>query len=496
MQNTQLRAGLTVPRRWLVVFCIVTLTLAGSVSQLSASDQQIKDRPISTLRDLNQAFIDIAAHVKPAVVTVSTEKVFRQPVNPYGGPFANEPFFNFFFGPGQGQQRQPQEREYRQQGLGSGIIVSEDGYILTNNHVVDDADSIFVRTYNGNKYTAKVIGTDKQTDVAVLKIDATGLDYLEFGNSDSLQTGEIVLAIGSPMSENLAYTVTQGIVSATGRSNVGLADYEDFIQTDAAINPGNSGGPLVNLDGDLVGINAAIVSRSGGFQGIGFAVPSAMAKSVMTSLISGGKVVRGWLGVYIQEISDEIAKAFHLENEQGALISEVVPDSPAGKAGVEAGDIVKTLNGKPIRNGAELRTTVASLSPGSKVTLEILREGKKQDIDITLGELPEENAALPGGGSLEHLMGFTTQTIDDHLADQFHLKQWPEGVIVTDIDAKSAAYEAGLRSGDVIVSVNRYRVKDEDQYREVLSKVSAGDTVLLQIARSGRGLYLAFRAGA
>ena len=266
------------------------------------------DRPINTLRDFNHAFIDIAKAVNPTVVTVFTEKVFRVRQT-FGFPFFNTPFEQFFDFP----RQEPREREYRQQGLGSGVIVSEDGYILTNNHVIADADTIQVRMLDNRILPAKVIGTDPKSDIAVLKVESEkALPAIPFGNSDSLEVGEWVLAIGSPLSADLAHSVTSGIVSAKGRSNVGLAEYEDFVQVDAAINPGNSGGALINLDGKLVGINTAIVSRSGGFQGIGFAVPVNMARRVMESIIEHGTVIRGWLGVYIQDVNEATARWFRM----------------------------------------------------------------------------------------------------------------------------------------------------------------------------------------
>jgi serine protease Do len=347
-----------------VSILLVLLIASGVMSQEvpAESGTRADERPIRTLRDLNQAFVDIVSKVKPAVVTVSTERIiYVRPMSPFSG----DPFFRFFFGP---QGRQAPEQEYRQRGLGSGVIVSADGHILTNNHVIENADSIFVRTYDGERFTAQVVGTDPQTDIAVIKIDDSNLHFINIGNSDALQVGEIVLAVGSPMSENLAYTVTQGIVSAKGRADVGLATYEDFIQTDAAINPGNSGGPLVNLDGELVGINAAIVSQTGGFQGIGFAVPSNMAVRVMNSLITEGRVSRAWLGINIQDVNEQIAGAMGLDEPVGALIGDVVSGSPADKAGLQPGDIVLDFSGRRIENAHELRSLIGSSPPGKSLT--------------------------------------------------------------------------------------------------------------------------------
>jgi len=477
----------------LVAAFSVVLNFGNAVGDIDGgAGSDILDRPINTLRDFNNAFVDISAKVKPAVVTVSTERILHQRfMNPFGFPFTNDPFLERFFGP-QHRQDQPQEREFRQQGLGSGVIVSADGLIITNNHVIAEADSIFVQTYDGDRHTATVVGTDQRTDIAVLRIDTDGLDYLKFGNSDELQVGEMVLAIGSPMSQNLAYTVTQGIVSAKGRSNVGLAEYEDFIQTDAAINPGNSGGPLVNLEGELIGINTAIVTRSGGYQGIGFAVPSHMAESVMRSLVDEGRVVRGWLGVYIQDVSEEIAEAFDLEDNKGALVSEVVPDSPAEDAGLQAGDVIMEVEGRTIENATELRNTIASAGPDSKVKLKMLRDGKTEFKSLTLGEIPEEGIQAEAGTDLEELLGFSVGDLNRQLAERYELDRWTDGVVVTDIDPQGKAARAGLRQGDLITGVNKFRVSNKDNFESKLGNTSPGDNVLLKVVRGGRNLFVAF----
>lgn len=460
------------------------------------AEQSTLDRPILSLRDLNQAYIDIAATVKPAVVTVSTARILNYRQSPFGGsPFAGDPFFDFFFGPRNRRQPQQQpEREYRQQGLGSGVLVSADGRILTNNHVIDNADSIYVRTFDGNRYAASVIGVDPHTDIAVLQIEAEAdLPYVKIGNSDALQVGEMVMAIGSPMSENLAYTVTQGIVSAKGRSNVGLADYEDFIQTDAAINPGNSGGPLVNLNGELVGINTAIASRSGGFQGIGFAVPSNMAQRVMNSLITEGKVVRGWLGVTIQDVDDAIANALGLAEPGGALVGDVLEDSPAAKGGLEAGDIILSIDGRPITISSQLRSQVASTPPGQSVDLTVLRGERTLDLTVTLGELPDDLAQVMPGGEIEESLQFSVSNLTSDLAQRYNISGRIQGVVVTTIETTSAAYDAGLREGDVVLSVNRQRVQNEQQFRERVNAVDSGQTILLRVARQNSAFFIAFR---
>ncbi len=449
------------------------------------------DRPLNTLRDLNQAFIDIVAEVKPSVVTVSTERVMSvRPTNPF-----SDDFFDFFFGPRRQQpQDEPREREYEQRarGLGSGIIVDVDGYVLTNNHVVAKADTIFVQTHDGRRYTATVVSTDPKTDIAVLQIDADNLKPIAIGDSDELQVGEIVLAVGSPLSENLAYTVTQGIVSAKGRSNVGLADYEDFIQTDAAINPGNSGGPLVNLDGELVGINTAIATRTGGYQGVGFAVPSNMAVYIMNSLIEHGKVSRGWLGVLIQDITPELAEAFDLDRTDGVLIGDVVEDSPAEKAGFEQGDVIISLEGEEMVSASQLRNTVASTPPGTRVRFTVLRDGSEQILTVKLGELEGEETLADAEGNLEEKLGFSVGSFTRELADRYNHDRDEQGVIVTSLSPASAAARAGLREGDLIQSVNRQTVQDIQDFRSIIDPLNEGDRVLLLISRAGNNLFLTF----
>jgi len=458
-------------------------THAGESQSQTISAEQ---RPITNLRDLNQALIDIVAEVKPAVVTVSTERVLSVNVS----PFASNPFFDFFFGPQNGQQ--PEEREYHQEGLGSGVIVSSDGYILTNNHVIDEADSIYVRLYDDRRLLAKVIGADPKTDVAVLRIKADNLPFINIGNSDSIQVGEIVLAIGSPMSENLAYTVTQGIISAKGRSNVGLTYYEDFIQTDAAINPGNSGGPLIDLDGRLIGINTAIISRSGGNMGLGFSVPSNLALHVMNSLIKEGRVVRGWLGVNIQNINDQIGRALGLNEIYGALVGDVLHDSPAEKAGLKSGDVILDINGEKVQNASQLSNRISSMAPGTTITLTVMRDSQKIDITAKLAEMPSEIAGSSGSKINTQQLGFSVKTFDKGLADKYGIEQWMKGVVVTSIDTGSRAYQAGLREGDLILQVDRQDVQTSQKFATLVKDKKKGDTILLKINRQGSGFFIAF----
>ncbi|MFQ5706588.1 MAG: DegQ family serine endoprotease [bacterium] len=447
----------------------------------------------NVIRDLNNAFIDIAAKANKSVVTIFTDKVIKASQQTQN-PFANDPFREFFgddffgrfFSP-----RLPQgDRHLR--GMGSGVIVSADGYILTNNHVVQDADKVQVMLFGGKKIDAKVIGADAKTDIAVIKVDGDHLTPMELGDSDQLHTGEWVMAIGSPLSENLAHTVTAGIVSAKGRSNVGLADYEDFIQTDAAINPGNSGGALLNLDGKLVGINAAIATQSGGFQGIGFAVPINMARMVMDALIKHGKVVRGWLGVYIQNVDESMAHAMGLTANKGALISDVVKDGPAAKAGVKVGDVILKLDGKPVKNSTQLRNHIARLAPGTEVSLTVNRDGKEKTIAVTLGELPEKTPAPEVRKTMVDKLGFSVQALDNQLANQFGLDPNDRGVVITQINRGSQAFAAGLRQGDLIKEVNRRRVATVREFSDIVSKVKSGDTILIYAKRQSNRFFVAF----
>jgi serine protease Do len=462
---------------------IVESNRSGSTQVIAAEPQT---RTIGSLRDLNNAFIDIAKTVTPSVVTVSTERTLTlRGVS--GFPFTMDPFGDFFGNQG---GRSPQ-REYKQSGLGSGVIVSSEGYIMTNNHVVADADSIRVRLFDGRKLPARVIGRDERTDIAVIKVDANNLNAVKRGNSDDLQVGEMVMAIGSPLSENLAHTVTQGIVSAKGRQNVGLATYEDFIQTDAAINPGNSGGALVNLDGELVGVNSAIASQSGGFQGIGFAIPSNMAFNIMDMLVSKGKVTRGWLGILPQDIDEKMGAALKLKENQGVLIGDVTADSPAEKAGIQSGDVITAIDNEPMANASKLRTQIAQAMPGTKIKVTVLRDGKSQDIDVQLGELPADLASSNGADKQE-LLGFTVTALTRELANQYGVDPRTQGVVISAVDRNSSAGQAGLQEGDVVRSFNRLRTPTVADFNRATSNLKKGDSILMQIERSGSRFFVPF----
>jgi serine protease Do len=428
---------------------------------------------------------DVAERVVPSVVSISTTRMVRmQPAHP---------FFREFGQPGRGRGM-PEEHE--QQGLGSGVVVTRDGVVLTNNHVIEQAEDIQVTLWDGRKLDAEVVGTDPQSDLAVVRIKGKvpeDLQPLEFGDSSALRLGDVVLAVGNPF--GVGQTVTMGIVSAKGRSSVGIVDYEDFIQTDAAINPGNSGGALVNLRGELVGIPTAILSRSGGYQGIGFAIPASMARPIMTSLLSDGKVARGWLGVAIQSVDSDLAAAMKLEGAQGVLISDVTPDSPAARAGLKRGDVIVALDGKPMTESSQLRNTVASKNPGSKVALDVMRNGKTQRFDVGLGTLPNNQVGKTErelGKSDGLLSGVSVANLTPELRARFNVPdEVASGVLVTQVSRGSRAQRVGLRAGDVILEFDRKPV-DSVAALDELNRKAEGAALLL-VSRQGNVVFLPLR---
>jgi serine protease Do len=455
----------------------------------------VEEAPVKRDGRFTTSFAPMIKKTSPAVVNVFTTTAARQNTSQNFSPF-DDPFFRRFFGdnlPGGEQQRR--FRTPRQNGLGSGVIVSEDGYILTNNHVVENADEIKVALNDEREFTAKVVGRDDKSDVAVLKVDAKDLPYLHLANSDTLEVGDVVLAIGNPF--GVGQTVTMGIVSATGRGNIGL-DYEDFIQTDAAINPGNSGGPLIDAEGRLVGINTAIISRSGGNQGIGFAIPVNLARSVMESLVKDGRVVRGFMGVNIQDVTPTLAKEFDLKDNDGALVADVTPGGPAEKAGLKAGDIITKFNGKPVRDSRHLKLHVAQISPNTKVPVEVLRDGSTKALTVQLKEFPRNELAAnsrrgsnDGGSEAEEtLKGVAVGNVDGRARQQLNIPGNLKGAIVTDIDESSAAFEAGLRQGDVILEINRKPVASADDAVELSAKNDKKGSVLLRVWSRGGTRYV------
>jgi serine protease Do len=442
-------------------------------------------------------FVPVVKAVTPAVVNISTTRVVKS-----GGgdtsQFMDDPFFRQFFGEEFFRRFQiPKER--RENSLGSGVIVSPDGYIVTNNHVIAKADEIKVLLNDKREFVGKVVGTDPKTDVAVVKIDAKDLPNVPWGDSDKLEVGEYVLAIGNPFALNS--TVTMGIVSAVGRANVGIADYEDFIQTDAAINPGNSGGALVNAKGELVGINTAIFSRSGGYMGIGFAVPANMVHRVMDSLVKTGKVTRGWLGVSIQEVTPDLAKQFGLGDAKGALVSEVLGNSPAASVGLKSGDVIVGFDSKPVENPTVLRNVVAETAVGKTVKVDVLRDKKRRSFNIKIVEQPKEIAQsgteeeAPGAetGGETALSGLEARNLSPDIARQLGLPATLAGVVITGVSPDSAAADAGVQPGDVILEVNRQVVRSVTDLKRINGKLSKNESVLLLINRRGGKLFLAIK---
>jgi len=426
------------------------------------------------------SFAQVAEAVGPAVVNINTFMRGgggRTPVEEFFG----DEFFRRFFG--------DPERPQQQRSLGSGVIVDPSGIALTNAHVVERATEIEVVTAEGKKHRAKVVGLDRRTDLAVLRLQGGGpYPSAVLGDSDKVRVGDWVLAIGSPF--GLQQTVTAGIISAKGRS-IGQGPFDDFLQTDAAINPGNSGGPLVNMSGEIVGINSAILSRSGGNVGIGFSIPSNMAKRIYTELVARGKITRGWLGVSIQPLTPELAKSFGLKEPKGVLIADVVKDSPADKAGLVAGDVLMEFDGKKVDAPQDLQKIVAVTAPGKGVPVKLWREKGEKTLEIKIGETPEETAQLEPSGKSKSLLGLETRPITPEIARQLNLRT-TEGVLVARVEEEGPAAEAGLQRGDVIREVNRQRIKSVQDYEHATQGLKAGDRVTVLLQRGPQSLYVAF----
>ena len=445
--------------RWVAIAAVVVALIGGGVlatglrnwtgndpvmgAQNLAINMARSSSPVS-LGTFSNGFASILKPALPAVVNIHSSKVVKSSQQQM--PFFNDPMFKQFFGDQFGQGEQP--RNEREQSLGSGVIVTSDGTILTNNHVVEGATEVKVDLSDKREFTAKVIGTDAKTDIAVLKIDATNLPTLAIGDSSRLQVGDMVFAIGDPFA--IGETATMGIVSATGRGGLGIENYEDFIQTDAAINPGNSGGAMIDLHGDLIGINTAILAGgSGGNQGVGFAIPINLAKSVMDQIVGHGKVVRGYLGLYPQDLDAGLAKQFGLNQAGGALVGEISPDTPAAHAGLKRGDVILELNGTPVVSANDLRLRISQMTPGTNVKLGVSRDGKMQDFTVALGELPpdkvaEEEKDEGGSGGLE---GVNVQNLTPDIAQQLQLAPGLHGVVVTQVDPASPAVPFAIATG-------------------------------------------------
>jgi serine protease Do len=444
----------------------------------------IDDHPLARDARAGVSYANVVKRVMPSVVKVEVTTAAKETSVDMPG-MLNDPFFRQFFGNpfGGGQRRIVTPPEH---GLGSGVIVSKDGYILTNCHVVNDADKVKVALQDGREFTAKVIGKDTDSDVAVVKIDAHDLPAITLADSSKIEVGDVVLAVGNPF--GLGQTVTMGIISATGRAAMNLK-YQDFIQTDAAINPGNSGGALVDTDGRLIGVNTAIFSRSGGNEGIGLAIPTDLARQVMVSLVKDGKVTRGYIGVSIQPLTDVLAKQFSLKSDQGALIDEVKPGGPAAKAGLKNGDVILEFDGKPIADARHLSLAVASVTPGEKVPMRIWRDGATKTVEVAVAELPGEaqqarNDSSPSDAS-DTLQGVAVSDLNAQVRQQFSIPSKIQGALVTQVDASSAAADAGLKEGDVILEINRQPVKSADDAVRLTSNAKDKITLLRVWSQDG-----------
>ena len=475
-------------RRWLIVTGIVLgLGLAGGLSFTSTSGVQHASLTVPAVSASEAVmvpvnFTELAEKAKPGVVNIRTVKttngggpVFRHFFgrNPHGG---QDPFQDFF---GLGPQR-----EFKQRSLGSGFLLDNEGYIVTNNHVVEDADQIKVRLSDEAEYDATIIGRDPKTDLALIKIDAPSKDLkpLKLGDSDTIPVGSWVVAIGSPF--GLEQTVTAGIVSAKGRI-IGSGPYDDFIQTDASINPGNSGGPLLNLKGEVVGINTAIVASG---QGIGFAIPINMAGGIINQLKDSGEVSRGWLGVGIQDLTPELAEYYAIKEKEGVLVTQTYEGDPADKAGIKEGDVIVAVDGKRIASSRELSRTVAEAGVGNKMSLTVLRDGREKEIDVKLAKRPDTEPTVARGEARSDDLGLKVREIDPEIAERLGLDENTKGVVVTGVNPDSKAAEADIRQGDVVIEINRKPVTSLEDYKDQLRKIDTGDTVQMLLRRGGGGL--------
>jgi Do/DeqQ family serine protease len=467
---------------------------ASSAPQPKLNPVPLSESAVAPALQLEKAFAAVAAHVKPAVVSVYSEKTVKYEPQDFPFPFGDEFFRRFFGQQFSNPQAQPKEYKVPQRGMGSGMIIDKQGHILTNYHVVGDVDKLNVRLADQRRFDAEIVGSDPRTDVAVIKIKGKVPDDLptvDLGDSDALKVGDLVIAVGAPF--GLLQTVTQGIISATGRQDVGIADYEDFLQTDAAINPGNSGGPLVNMRGQVVGINSAIATNIGQFAGVGFSIPINMVQTMLPTLIKGGKITRGMLGVVIQDVNEDLAKQFHLSESKGALVSQVQPNSPASKTGIKVGDVIVGYNGKKVEDTRELRNWVAGTAPGTSANIEIIRDGKHETVTATIGTLSAETAeagAAPSeGGDQLSALGLTVKTLTPDLARRFGLEN-QKGVLISGVQGGSIASEGGLQAGDVIAEADRKPVTNVQELQSVLAQAKNKDRVLFLIKRKGGSLFV------
>lgn len=469
---------LKINRSFILATILILFLSLSWIQTINAEPQQ--DKPYLSLEVLSDSIADIAEKVGPAVVNIDTIRMVKTDF-----PFFDDPIFRRFF------RREFEEfrRTIPQKGTGSGFIINQEGYILTNEHVVHKADKIKVTLSDGREFTGKVIGSDMSSDMAIVKIQADHLPTVTLGNSDELRVGEIVIAIGNPY--GLQQTVTMGVVSAKGRSiTVGIEGYvyRNFIQTDTAINPGNSGGPLLNIKGEVVGINTAIIPFA---QGIGFAIPINIAKRNIDDLINLGKVRRSWLGVYIQEVTPEIAEQFNLPEAKGVLVGDVIEDSPAEEAGIKIGDIIAKVNDEEVNSPEELQDKIRDIDIGKKVNIEIMRDGKVINFIVKIGEMPtvEEEEEFPKEKVFPVQAGIKVKVVTPEIAKEVGLP-WVKGLLITEVIPGSSADDMGLQPGDVILEANRIEMSSVDEWEEIINKLEPGDTLLLLIFRHGRTYYV------
>ena len=474
----------------LIVFSFTACSGQGRTLSLAPSQPSEPAASTPAPVGLQNSYADLVSRVSPAVVTIrSTER--SRPAQQF--PFMDDPRFREFFG-----DRMPQQTPRQVQGVGSGVIVNANGYILTNHHVVDGASDIKVEMTDNRTFSAKLVGSDPPSDLAVLKIEATNLPTVNVGDSDKVRVGDVVLALGNPL--GIGQTVTSGIVSAKGRAT-GLSDgsFEDFIQTDASINRGNSGGALVNTSGELIGINSQILSPSGGNIGIGFAIPSNMAKAVMDQLLANGKVRRGMLGVTIQSVTADLAASMNLPAARGAIVTNVTPGGPADKAGIKRGDVITAINNQPVIDNNSLRNTVASLGPGANATVTLQRNGRDQNLSVALAELPDrpresEESSSNNGGTGNERYGLSLQVFTAENAERYGLDPQDQGLLVTRVDPAGSAASAGIRQGDLIQEVNRRPVRNVPDFNTAIQQ-SGSRPALLLVKRRNNVTFLTLRPG-
>jgi len=458
-------------RRKVFLLSLIILTLAFSSWNLNAAEK-------TAANDWRIGFVEVAKKVKPSVVSIRSERTVT--VGPGFGEdfFKGTPFEDFF------KQHGGPPAKRKQTGEGSGVVVDTKGYILTNYHVVAGAEKISVHLFDGRELKGTVRGTDSRTDLAVVHVETADLPVAVLGDSDKIQVGEWAIAIGSPF--GLEETVTVGVISAKGRSGLGTGNYEDFIQTDASINPGNSGGPLVNIDGEVIGVNAMIIQPG---QGIGFAIPINLAKAIMLELIKTGKVIRPWVGVGLQDINPDLMKFFNLKEKEGALISQVYGGSPAEKAGLKVGDVVIEIDGIKIKNSQDMVHEVLKKQVGQQVSFVVLREGKRTEITLTTAQMPEKIGEREPATPAREWFGLRVSNVTPDIAKQLGLAK-TEGVVVVAVEPNSVAQSAGLKAGDIILEVNRQKVLNENDYRGVLEKIKPDQSVLFLIDRQGSTFFV------